>query len=350
MLFEAAPDPALVLDEKGRVLAASRSACEFYARSAEDLIGLPATELASALPSDAEGAPAPCAHAIEHFRETGHCEARATIPDLGERRIWCTGRALPSPDGRPLLLRFDRDMTAQRRAEERERELAARLADVERTEALGRMASGIAHDFNNVLQGVMGYLALCQAEDGLSAAVRDDLDAAHQLAQKGHALARQLLTFGRGDREQAGEIALETVLRDLDPILRRVVLRRSELDLAVEAGVHLVRARRIEVEQVLLNLATNARDAMADQSPALLQIRLERRQAAPGECPAESEGDPFEVITVADNGCGIDTALLERVFEPFVTTKEEDHGTGLGLSIVSGIVSRSGGIPLQCRE
>jgi signal transduction histidine kinase/ActR/RegA family two-component response regulator len=269
--------------------------------------------------------------------------------------LWCAGRAHPGrgfDDPAVLhylvvieaalagttalvvtLLRTSAEILEQHRAgEARSRTLQAQLQHAQKLEALGRLAGGVAHDFNNLLAAIGGYgVLLGRSSDPRARELGSEIVAAQH---RGASLTKQLLAFARKDTAQPRPIDLSRSLAALKALLLRAVGDRVQLHVEAEPGCAIV-ADPGRIEQVLLNLAVNARDAMPDGGR--LWIR----------CSA-SEGQVQ--LEVEDEGTGMDEQVQARAFEPFFTTKGRDHGTGLGLSTVHGIVTDSGGsIDLQSR-
>jgi CheY-like chemotaxis protein/anti-sigma regulatory factor (Ser/Thr protein kinase) len=228
----------------------------------------------------------------------------------------------------PALRRRARGRTPRHHraaSEARRRELLAQLQHTQKLEALGRLAGGVAHDFNNLLAAIGAYGALLQRSSDRAAR---DIGAEIVTAQgRGAALTRQLLAFARKDLAQPRPIDLGRTLAGLGALLRRAVGERTQLHLEAEPGC-VILADTARVEQVLINLAVNARDAMPDGGR--LWIR----------CSATADRVALEV---EDEGVGMDEDTRQRAFEPFFTTKPRDRGTGLGLSTVHGIVTDSAG-------
>ena len=213
------------------------------------------------------------------------------------------------------------DVTEQRALEEE-------LLQAQKMEAVGKLAGGIAHDFNNLMTAVIGYseLLLRGFEPGDDrgeklAAIRDS-------ALRASDLTRQLLAFSRRQIMQTEEIDLRDVVTNMDGLLRQLVGDDVRLERCSAPSRVIVRADRTQLEQVVMNLAVNARDAMPDGGTLTVAV--------------ENDGDDV-VLTVADNGLGIDAATQARIFEPFFTTKPLTEGSGLGLSTVHGIVGQTGG-------
>jgi two-component system, cell cycle sensor histidine kinase and response regulator CckA len=229
-----------------------------------------------------------------------------------------------------------RDMTNQR-------ELEVELSNVRRMDTMGTLAAGVAHDFNNLLMVISAHaeLALHSArpEDPLRRSLQEILGASHRAAE----LTRQLLAFGRKQVQGFQLLSINSVVERTCQMLPRVIGEDVELRLALGTDIGQVRADEGEIEQVLLNLAVNALDAMPNGGELLIETesvyldgRCVRKQ------PAIPAGE-YILIAVTDSGQGIAPEHLPRIFEPFYTTKSEDKGTRLGLAMVDGIVRQSGG-------
>ncbi len=244
-------------------------------------------------------------------------------------------------EGRPAILAFGMDITGRERAEKEQDLLQAQLLHAQKMEAVGLLAGGVAHDFNNLLTVIGGCseILLEIGDPEVRELTREILDA----QERGAALTQQLLAFARREIVQAEDLSLSEVFRGLDILIRRILTERVRLVLEVEEGLT-IRADRGQLEQVMLNLAANARDAMEGMGTLTIRARESDGEAGEGEGPG------FVSIGVEDSGHGMDPQTVERVFEPFFTTKARGKGTGLGLSTVHGIVSQNGGrISLESR-
>jgi CheY-like chemotaxis protein len=208
-------------------------------------------------------------------------------------------------------------------------------------EAVGRLAGGVAHDFNNLLTVIKGNAELALADLDSKDAVREELEEVERAAERASSLTRQLLAFSRKQILKPRRLALNELVVELGRMLRRTVGEDIELKIVLDPTLGAVRADPGQIEQVLLNLVVNARDAM----PRGGALRIETRNASPEELRhhGEAEEGAYVALIVADTGTGMPEDVRERVFEPFFTTKEQGKGTGLGLSTVYGSVKQSGG-------
>jgi PAS domain S-box-containing protein len=248
------------------------------------------------------------------------------------RLVWLERRTTHFQDEHGTTVAIEgiiRDVTERVAQDEHRRSLEDQLRQSQKLEAIGQLAGGVAHDFNNLLLALRGYgdLALRRIERG-DLGVQDDIAEMLDATDRAAALTKQLLAFARRQQLNPEVIDLCDVVDNMDKLLRRLIDEQVELVSVHEDGPVLVEVDRSQLEQVIANLAVNARDAMPSGG------RLDIEVATDGEGQA--------VLTFADNGCGMDDATVARIFEPFFTTKGQD-GTGLGLSTVHGIVSQSGG-------
>jgi PAS domain S-box-containing protein len=218
--------------------------------------------------------------------------------------------------------------------------LEQQLRRAQKMEAVGRLAGGIAHDFNNLLTAILGYSALLMHRFSPKDPLREHASEIQRAGERASALVRQLLAYSRRQVLQPSVLDPNTVVEGVEDLLRRVVGEDVELRLALDREVPFVRADRGQLEQVLLNLAVNARDAMPRGGCLTIETRGAEVEAG-GE--ASLEPGRYVVLSVADTGCGMDETTRAHVFEPFFTTKGPGKGTGLGLATVYGIVRQSGG-------
>jgi len=288
----------------------------------------------------------------EHGREEFLAAAQATIELKGafanfySRMQTRDGRVLDistnaapalASDGSLLFYRgADRDITEERRAE-------ARLAQAGKMESVGRLAGGVAHDFNNLLTVINGYSQLVLEKLGQDDPNRAYVQEIRRAGDRAARLTRQLLAFSRKQVLEPRVVDLNSVIRDMRPMIEHLVGDVITLRFNLHPEIGPVLADQHQMEQVVLNLAINARDAMPLGGSLLLEtatVELTGQTAA--QWPGFA-GGLYTVLMVTDNGTGMDEPTRQRVFEPFFTTKETGRGTGLGLSIVHGIVEQSNG-------
>jgi two-component system, cell cycle sensor histidine kinase and response regulator CckA len=222
--------------------------------------------------------------------------------------------------------------------------LEERLGQAQRLEAVGRLAGGMAHDFNNVLAAIQGHVEIILADTPEDSPIREDIEVIRGSAERATSITRQLLAFTRQQVLRPRVVDLSVAVLDIARIVRRLIGTGIELQVVEAPAPCLVRVDPGQVEQILMNLAANARDAMPDGG------RLTFRVSSGEITLSEAERHPYTVVpgnyailTVSDTGLGMDPTVRERAFEPFFTTKSVGQGTGLGLPMVYGIVKQSGG-------
>jgi PAS domain S-box-containing protein len=235
------------------------------------------------------------------------------------------------------------DVTERRHADEERSQLEDKLRQTQRVEAVGRLAGGIAHDFNNLLTAILGYGDLLHSKLDDHELLRAEVEGIRKAAERAASLTRQLLAFSRRQVLNPTVLNLNTVVGDMEKMLRRVIGEDVELSTRFAPELGSVKADRGQIEQVLMNLVVNARDAMEPGDSLLIEtanVVLDEGYAARH---VAAEPGHYVLLSVTDSGSGMDDETHRRAFEPFFTTKEAGKGTGLGLSTVYGIVKQSGG-------
>lgn len=337
-LQQYAPDGMVATDQDGRIVSVNPRAEALLRSVRGTLVGRSLAQILQGVCEDDGAASAWFDLAAEPGAATRVLRMRR---DDGEP-VYLEALVTPLPwaDGSTGLLLTLRDVTEQERAAANERELRTQLEHSQRLEAVGRLAGGVAHEFNNLLTVVGGAAELLLA-DGKG--TQGDL-AAEILAAKvrGSNLTRQLLAFARKDLVKPRRLSLTEVVRELESLLRRFVSDEVALEVDLRWDTVPVLADQSQVEQVLVNLVVNAKDAVGARGTVTVGV-------APGGTPRSFLDRSWTVPTsavelwVEDSGSGMDTATQLRVFEPFFTTKPRGYGTGLGLATVHGIVSQNGG-------
>lgn len=225
----------------------------------------------------------------------------------------------------------------------READLQDQLRQAQKMEAIGRLAGGIAHDFNNLLTAILGNAELVLRRLGPSAAVREDVEQIREAAQQAAALVSQLLTFSRKQVVNPKVLSINESVANMARMLKRLIGDAIRLETELDPQAGLIRIDPVQLEQVIMNLALNARDAMPNGGRLTLRTKFARVDHPNTLHPSDLAPGLYAVLQVVDSGIGMDAKTQSRIFEPFFTTKEVGRGTGLGLSTVYGIVSQSGG-------
>ncbi|HEY1558227.1 MAG TPA: ATP-binding protein [Kofleriaceae bacterium] len=331
LLFDSNPLPMWAIDaETLRFVDVNRAMIETYGYSRDEFLAMRAMDVK--LPDDVpemvrgiNDAP----NAIQHLGLRKHRRKDGTTLDVD-----ITIHALVM-DGRRSVLGIALDMTRARRIEEE-------LRQAQKMEAVGRLAGGIAHDFNNILAVIIANAEFMLEELGEDRDGGSEILEIRDAAMRAAGLTRQLLTFSRKQKRQAKPLALNSIVTGIEAMLNRIVGEDVAMSAMIASDLGTIEADPGEVEQVLMNLVVNARDAMPDGGRLLLETsntNLDERHALEIGAPAGR----YVVLSVTDTGCGMTDEIRARIFEPFFTTKDVDKGTGLGLATVFGIMKESRG-------
>jgi PAS domain S-box-containing protein len=238
--------------------------------------------------------------------------------------------------GKPAALGFMRDITLEKRLE-------AQLQHAQKMESIGTLAGGIAHDFNNILGGILGYASFMKNKMTEDHAFYGYVDTIESGAMRASELTSQLLAFARGGRFNIKPINLNRTVEETLAIINRTFDKSISIETRLQDDLPTVEADAGQLQQVLLNLCVNARDAMPAGGTLTIESKAETITGDFAEAPVDAEPGPYVVLTVSDTGVGMDSETAQRVFEPFFSTKEEGKGTGLGLSMAYGVVKNHGG-------
>ncbi len=333
-IFDATTDGILVADARGgRILEANLAAQGIFGRGRDELLGMTLGDLCPAEHgSGADPAP-PGIRSYEWFssREDG-------------TTFWAEVRVHPtSIGGEGRTLAVVRDVTARRRAAEENGRLQAQLLHAQKLESVGRLAGGVAHDFNNMLTVILGEASLVCEESAPGTVVRESADEISRAALRSREVTRQLLAFSRKQAAAPRIVDLNALASDMRQALARLIGEDVELELERSPELWPVRLDPAQLDQILVNLVVNARDAMPDGGRIVIATRnVAVREAIAPELAGVPPGE-YALLSVRDDGTGMDEATLSHLFEPFFTTKGAGKGTGLGLATVYGIVSQNGG-------
>ena len=338
LLFESNPQPMWVYDlETLAFLAVNESAVHHYGYSREDFLAMtikdirPAEDMPALYDSVARSSEGVDAAGIwRHLKKDG------TIIE-----VEITSHLLVFDDRRAELI-LAHDITERNRLKAALLASEEQLRQSQKLEAIGQLAGGVAHDFNNLLTVIGGYSSILLGKLPQDSPHRSSIEEIKKASDRASALTRQLLAFSRKQILQPKVLDLNVVVTDLEKMVRRLIGEDIDLLTITSPVLGKVKADPGQIEQVLLNLIVNARDAM----PKGGKLTIETRNVVHSEEYAQrhaAQPGPYVMLAVSDTGCGMDATIQPRVFEPFFTTKASGKGTGLGLATVYGIVKQSGG-------
>ena len=353
-IIEFLPDPTFAVNREGKVIA--------WNRAIEDMTGVPAGEMIGkanyeyALPFygrrqpiliDFVFAPQPEFESeytfIKRFGEALFAETHTCMAN--GKQLYLSGKATPIRDTNGEFvgaIELIRDITEQRRAEQDRAELREQLYQAQKMEAIGQLAGGVAHDFNNLLTVILGAIDGIRNHSPEDSAIREAATTIKDAAQQAIGVTKSLLTFSRRLPAEKHPVTLQDIVQTASRILHRLLPKSIEVIVSNPPEPRLwIDADATQLQQVLLNLAINARDAMPEGGTLAISVSAEQTGDDPEE-PASSS-PLFARLTMRDTGVGIPEEAMSHLFEPFFTTKSRGYGTGLGLAIVHGIVESHDG-------
>ena len=332
-LFDNAGDVILVTDSEGRLTAANRAAEVVFQTQAPALAGRPLVELFQA---EDRGQIEKTLNALRAGRQVAPFEARTQSNGAQARVLELHLQSLRRNDQCVGYECVARDLSERRRLE-------AMVQQMQRLESVGQLAAGVAHDYNNIMTVILGHTGLLLAEDSWPPAVRESLEEIQRAATRAADLTRQLLAFSRKQVMNVQTACLNEIVTDMGKMLRRLLGEHIELRCILAADLPPIRADVAMIEQVIVNLAVNARDAMPEGGTLTLRTEaVTIHDTHLLRCPEALPGQHV-CLSVTDTGIGMDAETLRHIFEPFFTTKPFGKGSGLGLATVFGIVKQHQG-------
>ena len=338
-LFEGSRDAVYITTREGRFVDFNQAFLDLFGYSREQLMVLQSQDS--------------YVHPIDRYRFQQEIEKNGFVRDYEVKlrkqdgtEIDCllTSSLRRSDDGTILGYQgIIRDITERKRAEQEMKALEEQLRQSQKMEAIGRLAGGIAHDFNNILTIIKGYSQLSLSELKEGHPLRENLEGIKKSTDRATDLIRKILAFSRRQVMEMKVLDLNTLLIDLEKLLRRVIGEDIELVAVLAEDLGRVKVDPGQIEQVILNMAVNAKDAMPNGGKLTIETTNAELDGAYARSHLAVAPGRYVMLSVSDTGVGMSPEIKERIFEPFYTTKEKNKGTGLGLSTVYGIVKQSGG-------
>ncbi len=340
---ESAPSGLLMTDADGRIVLVNREVERLFGYSREELLGQPVEML---IPMrDRERHP----DYRRGFRGDPRVRAMGAGRDLHGRRK--DGVEVPvevgltpvaTPEGL-FVIGAVVDISARKEAEAEQRRTAEQLRQAQKLEAVGTLAGGIAHDFNNVLGAILGYAELLELELSDLPIAREDAREIIVAAQRGRDLVQQLLAFSRQQDTARGPVEVPAIVTEVYQLLRASLPSSVHLSVESEDGVEPVLANATSLHRIVMNLATNAAHAVPSGGDVCIRVQRRFVQEPHARANPELREGWYTMLSVRDNGSGMNAETVARAREPFFTTKPQGTGTGLGLSVVHGIMQSHGG-------
>jgi len=332
-LVENARDLICTCDLDGRLLSINKAGLDLTGYTQDFIVGRELIDVVA--PESREHA-----KALFNSGHTDSTSGRTEVVVLTHDRhrvVFELSTSLQRRGGVPIGMQaIGRDITDRRRLEEN-------LRQAQKMEAVGKLAGGIAHDFNNLLTAILGFAALAEEEQRPNTPIHEWIVQIRRSGEQAASLTRQLLAFGRRQTLQPVNLDLNQVVDDIQKMLRRLIGENIELVVQLEPNLEVVRADRSQVQQVIMNLVVNAKDAMPHGGRITIRTKNVMSHHQGSSVGKDAPAGHYVALLVEDTGEGVEPAIRERIFEPFFTTKPLGRGTGLGLATVYGIVKQSKG-------
>ncbi len=341
-IFNTTKDAIFVHDAvTGRIMEINRTVEELYGYSSEELLNEQEYELSSGVPPySSKNAIGWIQKAVTEGPQNFEWLAKKKNGELFWTEIVLSATRL---GGEGRVLAVVRDLTERKYAEEEKEKLQAQLNQVQKMESIGQLAGGVAHDFNNILSAIIGYSSLLQSKIGADDPNRLYLDQILASADRAASLTQSLLAFSRKQVISPKHIDLNECIRKVEKFLARIISEDITLTTTLSGEKLTIYADVTQIEQIFMNLATNARDAMPIGGRLLIETGRVTLDEEYVMAKGYGKTGPYAVMSISDTGEGMDEDTQKKIFEPFFTTKEPGRGTGLGLSIVYGIVKQNNG-------
>jgi two-component system, cell cycle sensor histidine kinase and response regulator CckA len=349
-LFEQAPDPSLILDADLAVTAVNTACLNWLRLERDYVLGLPLPKLLLQAPALSPASLELVMASLQRLMQEGVAQ-RVHVPG-NPAGLWLFSAQPLSPQGKGefqgCLIRIEPRSVESTDAEYRQLSQALTqsqeaLYQSQKLEAIGRLAGGVAHDFNNLLTGILGITEDIKSTLESDDPRREDLGEVLKASYRAQELTKQLLAFGRRQVSAPKVLNVNQVLSDMHRLFARLLGEDIQIRLGLDPKLGMIKMDQTHLEQMLINLLLNARDAMSQGGNMSLETGNIELGADYARRHPEVQPGSYVLLTISDNGEGMDEETMKHIFEPFFTTKERGKGTGLGLATVYGIVKQSGG-------
>ncbi len=334
LLVENQADMLVKIDTRGRLTFVSPSYCRTFDKTEDELLG---QEFMPLVHKDDREATAQAMQGLYRPPHTCYLEQRAMTRDGWRWLSWSDTAVLDENGEVAEIIGVGRDITQRKELEEQ-------LFQSQKLQAIGHLAGSVAHDFNNILLAMIGYLRFALDKIGAEDPVREDLLQIQKGTRQAHSLTKQLLAFSRQQVLRPENMDVGAAVDDMLNLLRRVIGEEIRLEYSPDDDVGVIHADTGQIEQALLNLCINARDAIEGRGRIAIAVRNADLDDAFCDTRSWAQPGAYVAISVSDDGAGMDDKTLGRIFDPFFTTKQLGHGTGLGLASVYGVVRQHQGL------
>jgi PAS domain S-box-containing protein len=340
-VFETFPDPVTIIQaEDGRCIDVNSAFTRVTGWAYDEVIGKTAADL------DIWYDPNERKKLIAGIAEHGkveNLEAQFRLKD-GQLMTALMSAILIILRNKPHILTITRDISELKAAQQEREQLRTRLIQAQKMEAIGTLAGGVAHDFNNILGAIIGYAEMALYDTQKGSMEHYNIEQVLKAGHRAKDLVKQILAFSRKSEQDKKIISLAPIIKEVSKLLRASLPTTIEIKLDIDPNLDAIYADPTQIHQVMMNLCTNSAHAMGDKG-GILEVNLDNVNLNIKAAAQYPELNPglYVKLSISDTGCGMDTATIQRIFDPYFTTKEQDKGTGMGLAVVHGIVKGHGG-------
>lgn len=327
--FEAIGDIATILDSSLRILRVNQKACEEFNAKPDELIGKFCHEIFHGETEHCQGCPV-----VQSVKDLRIHSAEISHEKMGKTFLVSASPVVDSDGEISSVVHFAKDITEQKKLEKR-------LGQAQKMEAIGTLAGGIAHDFNNILAPILGYADMALGDISPDSTTASDIKEVLKAGKRAKDLVKQILAFSRQDEHELQPLRVQLVAKEALKLLRASIPTTIEVKQNIDPECGAVLADPTQIHQIFMNLCTNAYHAMRETG-GVLGVALAPVELGPDDLTTKMDllAGIYVQLAVSDSGCGMDKIVLERIFDPYYTTKAKGEGTGLGLSVVHGIVKK----------